>query len=362
MFRCAAEIGLALALAGCTDQVVLPDMASTSDAGVNSKDAWPGSDAGCLVPASATYKSTYPQLLILLDRSADMQRQFAVGATRESAAQSALTAQLSAYQTRIKFGFRDFPADPTKFQCSPGTCCLNPVIGLAPGLNLAARVSSDIQCADSYYSGGCPTPSVDSPSNAALAQARDDYKNVSTDDGVYVLLVTASEPSCSADSRDPCVSARNAAGALGDMGIHIIVLSVGYQPDPGSSCLYQIAGRGFQTPSDDLQPVYPASNTNDLSNAVSDVFSAVARNACTLSSTSALPPTGVLPTVYIGQTYIPFDSQDGWSYAAFSRTKITFSGSACKTWLGSGSQLTNPDVSYLCSLCGGPNACTSSWP
>jgi hypothetical protein len=100
----------------------------------------------------------------------------------------------------------------------------------------------------------------------------------------------------------------------------------------------------------------------DLINAVTEVFSAVAKNACTLSSTSALPPNGVLPTVYIGQTYIPFDSQDGWSYAAFSRTKITFWGSACRTWLGSGSQFTNPDISYQCSACGGPNACTSAWP
>ena len=365
MFRRAAAIGLALALAGCTDKVVLQDMPNPTDSGTDSRDAWSGYDAGCLEPRTATYKPNAAQLLILLDRSAEMQRQFPGGGTKELAAQNALTNLLPTYETRIKFGFRDFPADPMKFQCSPGTCCVNPVNVERPNFNLAAAISSDILCNDPHHP--CPTQSpADSPSNAALAQVRDDYKYPSTEDDVYVLLVTSSEPSCSADSHDPCASARIAAGSLGDMSIRIIVLSVGNQPDQGSSCLYQIAERGFHDPSDGIQLVYPVTNSDDLKNAVADVFSAVAKHACTctLSSTSMVPPSGVLPTVYIGQTAIPpSDGQDGWSYDTFSRTRITFSGSACKTWLGSGAPLTTPDFIYQCSVCGGPNACyPTQWP
>ena len=355
MFQRAAAIGLALALAGCTEQVVLPDLSVPSDAAVVSKDAWSGSDASCTVPMTATYNPLPAQLLILLDRSADMQRSFA-GTTREAAVQSALALALPLYSTRIKFGFHDFPSDPMKYQCSPGTCCLNPTSVVQPQLFTSALISSRFQCKD-YNGSGCTLMNTDSPSNAALAQAKDDLK-YGTDDDVYILLVTSSEPSCSADSHDACASAQYAAGSLGDMGVRIIVLSVGNQPDPGSSCLYQITERGSQKLPDGVQSVYAASSSYDLSNALSAVFSAVARNACTLRASSMVPPSGVQPTVYIGQTYVPpieGNGQDGWSYVYFSRTKIEFFGSACELWLSPGAaQLTNPDFTY--------NACTPSWP
>ena len=366
MVRRAGGIGLALALAGCTQQIVLQDVQDGGpEVGTgNFRDGGEGSDPSCR-PGSNTisYGQQPAQVLILFDRSSDMQKSFA-GTTREQAAQNALSNAVSASTARIKFGFVDFPSDSMDSPCSQGSCCAGQVLP-APATYNASYVNASILCTGSGSRGsGCPAAGPDSPSHAALGTARDYYRSKPTDDDVYVLLVTSSEPSCSGDGRDACSSARNYAADLGDAKIRLIVVSVGYAPDP-NSCLSQISQKGSLKLPQGIKSLYSVSNANDLNGAFTDIFTALERNACTLSSLFK-PPGQAQLSVSIGADPIPqVDSPgpDGWSYANSDHTRLTFNGKACDEWLGA-TMYDKLYVSYPCSTCAGPNACypTSTWP
>ena len=369
MFRRAGQIALALALAGCTKEVVLDDVPSggASDAAIVSKDAysWSGIDGSCGQKYTQMhYLPRAAEVLILLDRSADMQSAFGnPTTTKESAAEIALVNAVSTYQWKIPFGFEQFPTEPAEYQCPQGTCCAEPV-SVDPQLGNASYMSTSIQCTDAH-TAGCPATSTDSPSYAALAKARDYINNrtkydPTNDDDLYVLLLTSSEPSCAAESHDVCASARNAASALGTNKVRIVVLSLGYQPDP-SSCLSQISQKGSLDLPYGIQTLYSVKDSNDLANTINGLFLAIAKKtSCTMNST--IVPANQALTVYIGQELVPQTdghNQDGWSYADPTHTSITFSGKFCNDWVNSTGQ--EPTVGYYCSLCPGPNAC-NAWP
>ncbi len=358
MVRRAALIGLSLGLAACTEQVVLYDVgdAGSPDLGAGKDGKW-APDATCgLIWKTLTYSPQAADVMVVLDRSASMQKPFA-GTTREAAAQSALVNAIGMYQKRIKFGFEQFPAADTDPSCQPGACCAEPV-SIDPTLSNGAAMSSGIWCSDPH-GGACSFTTTDSPSHAALDRVREYYKSSYSTDDQYVLLVTSSDPSCAAESDMACADARNAASDLGNAGVHLYVLSVGYQPDQGS-CLYQVSQIGSSSLPPHTKPLYPANDAYDLTTALSDIFSAVARSACFMTS-DYQPPSPAL-TVYAGSSVpvpqVSGSSQDGWFFSDPRRISITFSGSACDDWVKS--QLTRPDVSYSCSSCDGPNAC-SNW-
>jgi hypothetical protein len=347
MFRDAGAVGLVLALAGCTYPIVLDDVhdAGVADAFVP-KDAQSDSDASCAEKYTLLKFVPQPaQLLIVVDRSSDMQRSFD-STTREAAAQDALASAVDAFAGKIKFGFEQFPADPTVSQCTQGSCCAGSVID--PAIDNASTMKSSILCSDPKDLS-CSVASTDSPSDAALAKVRDYYKANPTTDDLYILLVTSSEPSCAGE--DQCSSARSAANDLGDENVRIIVLSVDYQPDSWS-CLYQIGRRGWSPRASQL--LYSANSTSDLSSYLSEIFSAVARSACTLNSDSGIVPPGQAQLlVWLGKTPVSqtdWNNQDGWS-ATPNQTTITLSGSACDNYLSSQDKL---QVGY--------NACTSQRP
>ncbi len=224
-------------------------------------------------------------------------------------------------------------------------------------------MTSAIECSDPHGAPSCPSSGSDSPSYQALATARDYYKdkkNSSSYGNRYVLLVTSSEPSCASESHDVCSIAIGAAGDLGTLGVPIVVLSVGYQPAPGS-CLSKLSS----TPSAIHLPyntssLYTPSDTGDLASALAELFSAVARTSCTMTS-SSIPPNTQL-TVHIDGESIPEvdgSNPNGWSYSNFNNTSITLYGSACDDWVKS--QALAPEIGYSCSPCGGPNACSTLW-
>jgi hypothetical protein len=120
----------------------------------------------------------------------------------------------------------------------------------------------------------------------ALARARDYYSalNPPTTDDLYVLLVTSSDPSCAPDSHDTtCASALATASDLGKMNVRIIVLSVDNQPKR-NACLSQIPQNGYLKLPPNVQSVYPTTSPSDLGTYLTEIFDAIARNACTLSS------------------------------------------------------------------------------
>jgi hypothetical protein len=367
VLRRAAGFALVLApfLASCTEQVLLtdiwdggPDVAVPKDSSFN-----PQGDAACgntTVPLY--YHPRASQLLIMFDRSSPMQSPFA-STTREAAAETALINAIAAYQSRVKFGFEQFPADSSDKDayndCQRYGCCAG-AVKVEPQNNNGSALSRAIQCGDSP-SSPCPSPSGDTPTYAALEKVRDYYetKPFSSDDH-YVLLVTSSEPSCAflSDNTDACSKALSAANELGGAGIRLIVHSVGYTPDPGS-CLDRLSLTGSsQDLPDNTDPMYTPSSSYALSTAVTEIAAAAARTSCTLDSYDLPPPSAAPMNVSIGTTGIQrVDStaKDGWSFADSARTSIILSGSACDKYVNS--QKATLSASYSCSTCGGSNAC-----
>jgi hypothetical protein len=365
MLRRAGRIGFALALAGCTYPITLNDVhdAGFNDAASVPRDGrlpWP--DASCLGAKPLTYTPQTAQVLILLDRSASMNSNFgSTGTPRAEVAQTALAGAVTTYTSRIKFGFEDFPSDSMRSQCPQGSCCANQV-WVGPASYNASRVNSYIQCSD-LHGSGCQGTSTDSPSNAALARARDYYGalNPPTTDDLYVLLVTASDPSCGSDSHDTtCTNALAAASDLGKLNVRIIVLSVDSQARH-NPCLSQIPLNGYLKLPTSVHSVYPTSSPSDLGTALTELFDAIARNACTLSFSPQIPPNTDL-TVSIGQntTVSPIvgaNDQDGWRCTNPSCTGITLVGSACDQWVKA-PPMSDLYVGYACSWCGGSTPCS----
>jgi hypothetical protein len=185
--------------------------------------------------------------------------------------------------------------------------------------------------------------------------------NPPTTDDLYVLLVTSSDPSCAPDSHDTtCASALATASDLGKMNVRIIVLSVDNQPKR-NACLSQIPQNGYLKLPPNVQSVYPTTSPSDLGTDLTDLFDAIARNACTLSSYPQIPPNNDL-TVYIGQDtvsrLVDANDQDGWRCTA-NCTGITLVGSACDKWVKA-PPLSNLEITYACSWCGGSTPC-SPW-
>jgi len=380
MFRRAGVFALALVLTGCTYQTVLDDVHDGGPPMSGPKDASGiGPDGYC---ASSSYHSLpfapqNPAILIVLDRSASMQSYFGSD-TRQGAAQTALVEAISNYQAIIKFGFEQFPGSPSEPQCQPGSCCAG---GVDPDPTLLdlTEIKNKIECIDPRGSSSCPSTGSDSPSHQALATAREYYRTESqsqylpSDGGDrYVLLVTSSEPSCASESHDVCSAARQAASDLGNLGnpggntgVRIIVLSLGYQPAPGS-CLSQISqtASSLRQPNN-TSPLYTPSSQDELASNLDELLSAVARASCIMTSTS-VPPSQAKLTVNIGPESIQEadgSNPNGWSYTDFNNS-ITFLGSACDDWVKSQyskSQYSSPAIGYSCSPCGGPNACSNLW-
>lgn len=364
MLRRAGVVALALALAACVDHLTLDDV---RDAGLSTdfpKDAAGlGPDAFCAgkqyIPLTFTPK--YPQILIALDRSASMQSYFGTD-TRQVAAQKALVEAISHYQATIKFGFEQFPGNPSEQQCQSGSCCAG-MVSPEPTLLDSPQMESSIQCIDPHGASSCPSSGSDSPSYQALATLREYYKDKAkspspSTGAPYILLVTSSEPSCASESHDVCSSALSAASDLGNLGVSIIVLSLGYQPAPGS-CLSGLS-RTPSGQSDITDSLYTPSSTSELASNLDDLFKTIARASCTMTSTS-IPPNTQLTVNIDGESIQQADGSNpnGWSYSNFNNTSITFYGSACDDWVNS--QVPPPDIGYYCSSCGGPNACSTLW-
>lgn len=367
MLRHVAGFGIALALAGCTEQVLLNDVLDDAGAGgaADAKDGTGGPpqiDASCAYYAKMTFSARAAQLVVALDRSSAMQGSFS-GSTRQDAAVTAILNAVGTYQSHVQFGYEQFPADSSDgaySDCQRNSCCAGSVI-VPPQIYAGLSMSGALECG-SPQGRPCPSSSYDSASNAALAKVLDSFKKApQSNDDRYILLVTGSEPSCSSlpDGSSACSDAVAAASTLGSSGVRIVVLAVGYQPDD-RSCLRTISLTGSKQP---LPPgtdaLYVASTTSSLNSALSSFVGAVARTACTLDASEWPPPSQAQLQLSLGGSPVSkVDSpdQNGWSYEKNSdRTAITFSGTACDQFLGS--QQDHVTAYYTCSLCGGSGAC-----
>ncbi len=343
MFRRAASLGLAFALGGCTETVLIRDVwdSGSKEATIDATIVSAGIDSGSC-PIS-TYQGSLPiqhtQLWILLDRSSSMQSSFDT-TTRQAAVQTALNTTIPQYEGSVDFGFEQFPAGPNDgSNCPSNRCCAGSPTPPTPSNWF--DVKTLIEC-DGPQSPACDSPSQDSPSYAALAQL-DDYFNksgkIKATTG-YILLVTSSDPSCAADSSNLCSQALNAVEDLANsFSMRTLVLNVGSPATSSGSCLAQISRKGsglsaHSGPSG--QSLYTANSQADLKKAIDEIVSPIAQGACTVDLTHITITNQVAVSFDNGnngnspvQPHDPGNpAANGWTMSA-DETSITFAGSAC---------------------------------
>jgi hypothetical protein len=366
------------AMVGCTDTVLVDDVWDASIAPVdaaavafqdaashNDRQPWGEPDGACGQRLKKpVFVPEFPEIMLVLDRSSNMQASFAGSSSKQAAVQSALSEAIADVQSRVWFGLELFPGDANTFGrpggggCAHSTCCAGePTVEPQP--SASGAISGLLTCNEQ---SGCDSNSSDSPSHKALEQVqtyllgRSRYP-WSQDQSVYVVLITATEPSCGSDSSgvDICGSARAQARSLGNADIPVVVVSVGYQADSNpNSCLAQISKQGTVTPIPGDTRLFVPMSLGGLKDNISTLFGAIARKSCTLSTYDVIPGYAT-PTVTVNDTTIPQDESDGWSFNS-SRSQIKLSGAACDLYLKSPSG--NLLVTYTCSICPGANACT----
>lgn len=293
-----------------------------------------------------------------------MQGAFSGAGSKQTAVQEALVAAIGTYESRIRFGLELFPSDTKSSSCSHA-CCVDDKPSVLPQPNALDNMSSLLLCSEQQ---GCQAASSpDSPSHKALSQVWAYYasraKNLWGSDAqtsAYVLLITASEPSCSLESAmdASCGVAVTSANSLASlMDIPVVVLSVGYQADKTpNSCLVRISNQGSTSPMPgNLPRLQVPTSVSALQDAVTNLFAAVAQKSCTLGTKDSIPDQAGLK-VSMGRTDIAQSESDGWSFDPANRFQIKLSGSACSTYLKSAPD-TTVSAYYSCTLCAGSLAC-----
>jgi hypothetical protein len=385
MLRRAAWVGLLGALAaGCSDTMTLYDV---WDAGLPNQDSGPSggredrprglaSDGGCFT--QQRHSTFYPQsrlVMIVLDRSSAMQGAFSGGSgSKAASAQNLLTSDiLPTYQSLMQFGLELVPGNGEfrSSNCSHGGCCVDSPPTVPAGANALDLIKSSLQCSDQQP---CPATG-DAPWHQALSAVRDYYyalwsSKSSWGWGVtqpgFVLLVTASEPSCAVEgTNDLCSAALNAATDLGKLDVPVVVYSMGFPVDSNSrSCLAKLSSVGSVTQQlpGGAAKLNVVNSTSALKDNMTALLNAIAAMRCTLTMNESIGD-GVSLAVTVGSTSIKQDGPDGWSFDnSAGHSTIKLSGTACQMYVAS-PQLT-VSAAYSCVNCAGaPNSCyASSYP
>ena len=271
---------------------------------------------GCTAGPPMNLNASVVDVLIVFDGSESMGIGFGQG-TRYSVLAAVLSNLVDAYQSRIRFGFAQFPGANSLCQgrAVAGCCAGPPSAGVAPdnGVVVQEALKNVLPLA-----GNTPTA-------LALQRAREYYAGLA--DYVskrYVLLATDGLPSCTlsgalsssqpadADGGVPsaCQDAVDQVDALAHDHITVMVVAVGAEPndDPEGSpeCLEQMAQAGGM-------PYYSAASPDDLQTTIEQIFGGVERTSCSFELTP--PPTSPdLVSVYLDGQQIPRNQEDGWDF------------------------------------------------
>jgi hypothetical protein len=307
------------------------------------------------------YRTRDADVVILLDRSGSMNTAFG-GGTRYSVEAEILRDILPQYESRLRFGFQQFP--------SPGACPAGHVAGCCadrPSVGVATGVAADVL-------GGVDRAapvSGNTPTAEALRFAREYYEALS--DGVadrYVLLSTDGRPSCGADGRLPMtddgVAARAAACAdtlaevdrLRGAGVGLIVLGLGAPAElgfgDGTDCLAEFARRGGVTRPDGQPALFSATDPRQLETALQQIFGGFVRPSCLVQLTEDPPDLDKVRVLLDGKE-IPRNRRDGWEYEPREGRAIRIHGEYCRRLERFG--VNRLEILYGCAPCRDPRQC-----
>jgi hypothetical protein len=170
MLRRAGQIAIALALTGCTEQVVLHDVndAGFNDADAVTRDPWQSADASCVGGTPITYNPQSAQVLILFDRSESMYSNFgSTSTTRAEVAQTALAECSDDVHLEDQVRIRGLPVRSHETPMHPRQLLCQSSQRRSRSPTTHSRVNNSIQCSSDARGSGCQATSTDSPSNAS---------------------------------------------------------------------------------------------------------------------------------------------------------------------------------------------------
>lgn len=368
MLRRALTLAYTLAaIVGCTRTMTLNepaanngvadagDAAAPADDGAAPRDGrygfggdW-GGNCTSFSPLGWPLKVTPVPLWILLDSLSAMKMAFD-GTSRGAAASNALTTTIKKYQYSINFGFSQFPSSPSDPNCKPGTCCSG---ALVPPVNNPTSVLQGVACGDPQGTP-CFSPSADSPSYDALAKVWDSVKaNTNQEVDQFVLLMTASDPSCSADTTNSnFCNIDTTINNLVSHNVYIFVLPVGASFS-STSCMSSISKLGPGLSGISPIDLTPATTQATLGDTLDAFVRSVAKRACTinLGRTTTIPSDPSRVQINFDNNTTPID-KNTW---VTNRSTVTFSGTSCDKIVDS--KVGSISLSTTCNTCGGPNPC-----
>ena len=316
----------------------------------------------CTVDAAAILDPVAADVLIVFDGSESMGIGFGAG-TRYSVLAGVLSNLVEAYQSRIRFGFAQFPGPdtPSCGQMVTGCCAGLPSVGVA-GSNGAA--------VEEALKNVLPLAG-NTPTAKALQRARDYYAGL-VDDATarYVLLATDGLPSCTLSgalsSSQPadrdggpsnaCQDAVAQVAALASDHITVLVLAVGAEldDDPAGppNCLSRMAQVGGKQ-------VYSAASPESLQATIEQIFGGVQEASCSLDLSPA-PGSPPMVSVYLDGQPIPKNDYNGWKYVSASDAgdppRIEITGEYCNRIKQF--RYSTIVAHYDCPTCAVPGSCT----
>ncbi|HVT07958.1 MAG TPA: hypothetical protein VHO67_10900, partial [Polyangia bacterium] len=344
--RLLALATIAFAAGGCEQTLQLypsgPDGGVTATGGKGGRgggggnvDAGSGSDGHCsgFGPPSVTVTPDFPEIVVALDRSTDMNQPFEDGQSQWQAAAQTLSSYAGSYSAGnhsshppILFSFLDFPDSDSG--CSQAGCC-------SSAATLAKGGFSDF--ANAAYM--CPPSSTsclvsnNKPIGAALVKAQQTLAAATVQSNQrYVLLVTDGQPTGScAKSFDDCTYADEQASAISnDTGHFPFVIRMG--PN-ASDCLSGVAGIGNAVPF--------ATGYTTLNSALDAVMASTVCSA-SLSPILSAEEANQLQVTVAFHTMVLQDQQSGWTYDP-TNGRLHLHGTACTTYAQNGGlQVTSP--------------------
>jgi len=298
--------------ANVADATVVPDVASTGDAGLGADS---GGDGTCN-DRSYVLSTLAPEILIVLDRSGSMNNdendQTCVGGcpiSKWTETTASINETVQETQSAIRWALKFFP--------TTGMCGVSAGVTVAPGLEQATVIANAL--AQVQATGATPT-------QLALTSALTALESIGTPNPKYVLLATDGLPTCGTalnPTTPDSAAAIAAVSSLAAAGIPTFVVGVGAVPT-AQDTLTQMAVAGGRARSGGTA-YYAASDPGSLIAALSTI--AASTISCSFALPAAADPTHITVRATANDV-IPMDATDGWIYSAADQS-IVLTGSWC---------------------------------
>lgn len=277
-------------------------------------------DASCggqSIPIQLVQKGDIPDMHLVVDRSGSMMTpidffNWALG-TKWDVMRKTVTSLVETYKVNIRFALTVFPSDDN---CAPGKIDVPLQMGNTPAIKQKLAGTG---------------PNGNTPTHTTLAAVRTYLKSVPpVKGGRYVLLATDGMPNCGAtvDADTGPETLTEVQNLAGD-GVKTFVVGFGSIVAGNPALLNQLAAAGGVPNPKPPHQFYPATNEQELKDALFNIAGGIIPPPCTYKLNSP-PQDPENVTVLFDGVPVPRtkSNKDGWNYTG-GGTEITFFGSYC---------------------------------